>query len=304
VIAQGYEFSRTCSYEGQSWQERVLVVRSLRHAQAEASALQKRLEKAQAALLALTPPVGRGKQQIRDKEELDKKAEAILNKYGVRGLLEYHMQRESHTQEKLVGRGRGGAKREKQVVEVVRYQITAVERNEQAIADCKARAGWRAYVTSASPQELSFSDAVLQYRDEYIVERGFGRFKGKTLQIAPMYVKRDDQVIGLARFLQLAVGVLALLESVVRRALKESGTKVAGLFQDSVRKETDTPTSERILRAFRRITLTKVHLPDTICFHVTPLNRVQQRLLELLGFPADLYARLGRTVPKIPSQVA
>jgi transposase len=212
------------------------------------------------------------------------------------------VQRESHTQEKFFGRGRGGANREKQVIEVVRYQITAVERNEEAIAARKARGGWRAYVTSASAEELSFCDAIMEYRDEYIVERGFGRFKGKTLQIAPMYVKRDDQVIGLARFLQLAVGVLALLESVVRRSLKESGTKVAGLFLDSARKETDTPTSERILRAFRRITLTKVHLPDALCFHVTPLNRVQQRLLELLGFPTDLYARLGRTVPK--SQVA
>jgi transposase len=152
----------------------------------------------------------------------------------------------------------------------------------------------RAYVTNAPAEALSFASAVQQYRDEYIGERGFGRFKGKLLQIAPMFVKRDDQVIGLTRLLSLGVGILAFIESVVRRSLRESGTKVAGLYQDSARKETDTPTSERILRAFSRITLTKIHF----IYHVTPLNHVQQRLLELLGFPPDLYASLGRTVPK------
>ncbi len=112
-----------------------------------------------------------------------------------------------------------------------------------------------------------------------------------------MFVKRDDQVIGLSRLLSLAVCILTLVEFTVRRQLEAEQTKIAGLFLDSARKETDRPTAERILQSFRKIILTRITLPNQIIYHITPLNPVQQRLLALLGFPPDLYSRLARTIP-------
>ena len=64
VLAQGDEVSRTCVWEGRRWQERVLVVCSPASVHTQRQHLQERLDKAQAALRALTPPVGRGKRQI------------------------------------------------------------------------------------------------------------------------------------------------------------------------------------------------------------------------------------------------
>jgi len=299
MIAEGYEINRTCTSGEISWEERVLVVRSQAYADAEQSTLEKRLDKAKAALLAITPAVGRGKQQIKDEGTLTERAEAILSKYHVSGLLTYTYERESRLIEKLVGRGRSGTNREKEIIEHVRYQIVSVERCEQAIAQRVSSLGWRVYATNAPEALMPFSSAVLEYRKEYIVERGFGRFKGKTLQIAPMFVKRDDQVVGLTRLLSLAVGILTLVESVVRQSLQQQGTKLAGLYQDSARKETDTPTSERILRAFSRITLTKIYFPDRIVYHITPLNHIQQKIIALLGFSPDLYTSLARILPVI-----
>ena len=68
--------------------------------------------------------------------------------------------------------------------------------------------GWRAYATNAPQTRLSFENAVLEYRNEFRIERVFGRFKGEQLAIAPLFVKRDDQVVGLTRLLSLAVRVL------------------------------------------------------------------------------------------------
>src|SRR5258708_14284990 len=78
VLAHGYEVSRTCVWEGLAWQERVLVVRSLTYAQTQRRHLEERLDKAQTALLALTPPVGRGKRQISEEAALASPPEAEL----------------------------------------------------------------------------------------------------------------------------------------------------------------------------------------------------------------------------------
>jgi len=298
VLAQGYEMSRTCVYEGLTWQERVLVVRSQAYAEAQHRHLEERLEKAQEVLLALTPPVGRGKRQISEETALQSAAEAVLAKHRVSGLLTYTYARESEQEVKFVGRGRGGANRKLQMSERVRYQITAVQRDEAAIAQLVARLGWRAYATNAPQQPLSLADAVREYRHEYHIEHGFGRLKGAPLSIAPMFVKRDDQVSGLTHLLSVALRVLTLMEFVVRRSLKQQGASLAGLYKDNPRRATATPTAERLLQAFVPMTLTQVHLPDQTLRHVTPLTPVQEQILRLLGLPTDLYAALAREIPQ------
>ncbi len=107
LLARGYEVSRTCVCGELSWQERVLVVRSHAYAETQHRHLQARLEKAQAALLALTPPVGRGKRQITEQAVLQSAAEAVLTKHHVRDLLTYTYERESEQEITFVGRGRG-----------------------------------------------------------------------------------------------------------------------------------------------------------------------------------------------------
>ena len=298
VLAEGYEVSRTCVSGELSWPERVLVVRSLAYAQTQHRHLEERLEKAQAALLALTPPVGRGKRQVTTEAMLQSAAEAVLAKHRVTGLLTYSYQRESEQEVKFVGRGRGGTNRQQQVLERVRYQITTVTRNEEAIAQLVSTLGWRAYTTNAPPERLSFEQAVREYRHEYHIERGIGRLKGAPLSIAPLFVKREDQVVGLTHLLSVALRILTLLEFVVRRSLKQQGATLVGLHKDNPRKATATPTAERLLQAFVPITLTQVQLQGQIVRHVTPLTPVQQQILALLGFPADLYTSLARRIPQ------
>src|SRR5947209_15151344 len=157
VLAQGYEVSRRCVWEGLTWQERVLVVRSHAYAQTQRRHLEDRLDQAQAALLALTPPVGRGKRQIIEEAALQSAAEAVLTKHRVTGLLTYAYERESEQESKFVGRGRGGANRQQQVSERVRYQLMTVRRNEEAITQFVSTLGWSAYATNALRERLSFA---------------------------------------------------------------------------------------------------------------------------------------------------
>jgi transposase len=298
ALAEGYEGERTCISGELRWQERVLVVRSLAYAQTQRRHLEDRLDKAQAALLSLTPAVGRGKRQITEEATLQRAAEAVLTKQRVTGLLTYTYERQVEQEVTLVGRGRAGANRPQQVSERVRYQITTVTRNEETIAQFVSSLGWRAYASNAPQKRLPLQNAVRAYRHEYHIERGFGRLKGAPLSLAPLFVKREDQVIGLTHMLSVAVRILTLMEFVVRRSLKQQGATLVGLHQENPRKATATPTAERLLQAFVPITLTQVQFPEQVVRHVTPLTPLQQQILALLGFPSDLYASLAREIPQ------
>ncbi len=176
----------------------------------------------------------------------------VLKAHRVEGFLRvsYIKQTERHTT--YVGAGRGSAKREQKVLEKVRYQITEVSCDDDQIADLKAGLGWKAFVTNATEARLSLADAILCYRHEYRIERIFSRLKSR-LQIAPLFVKLDDQIEGLTYLLTLGVRVLTVMEFSLRRSLQTEKAKLPGLHLENRKKCTDKPSAERILKAFSKI---------------------------------------------------
>jgi len=304
-LAEGYGFERTVSAEivsdpkhpdkkeVQEWQEQVFLVRSESYRQTMQKGLDGRLQRATDKLLSLTPPPARGKRQIRDEGELTKAADAILKAHQVEGLLTYTFERQEKHQTKYLGRGRGNAERPKHEIVTVRYQITAVARQEEAIATLQKTFGWRVYATDAPAGRLTLEQAVLTYRDEWLIEHGFHRLKGAPLSLDPLFVKRDDQVVGLTNLLSIALRFLTLIEFVVRRKLKQNQEKLTGLIENNPKKGIDNPTTERLLKMFDDVTLTIVHLPDQTIRHITPLTPLQTRILELLGLSAAVYTRLA-----------
>ena len=297
LLAQGYEFERTVQAEVagalQAWSERVFVVRSESAHQVLQASLEGRLQRATARLLALTPASGRGKRQIQDESTLVAAATAIVQEHEVEGLLTYTFERQEQRQMKLIGRGRSGPNRPQRELVTVRYQITAVSRQEETIAARCQTLGWRAYVTNAPASQLTLAQAVLTYRDEWLIERGFHRLKGAPLSLNPLFVKRDDQVVGLTNLLSIAVRMLTLIEFVVRRKLKQNQEQLTGLIENNLKKGLDHPTTERLLKAFDDVTLTIVRLPDRLIRHVTPLTALQTRILELLGLSPIVYTSLA-----------
>jgi transposase len=109
--------------------------------------------------------------------------------------------------------------REQRVIEQTRYHITQITRQADIIAALQQRFGWKAFVTHATPAQLSLQAAVLCYRHEYQVERIFHRLKSRV-HIAPLFVKLNDQIEGLTYLLTLGVRVLTVTEFVLRRSLE------------------------------------------------------------------------------------
>jgi transposase len=301
LLAEGYSFERTVrakvTLDGKEqvneWSEQVFVVRSERYRKSLLEGLEGRLERASAKLLSLTPAPARGKRQFRDEGELVSAANAILKAHRVEDFLSYTFERQESRQQKYIGRGRGTAERPTQEIITVRYQITAVIRQEEALSAHQETLGWRAYVSNLPSEQLTLEQAVLTYRDEWIIEHGFHRLKGAPLSLSPLFVKNDDQVAGLTNLLSIAVRMLTLIEFVVRQKLAQNHEKLVGLIGNNPKKGIDNPTTERLLKAFDQINLTIIHLPNGIVRHITPLSELQTRILELLGLPPTIYTHLA-----------
>ena len=208
LVASGYEFEREqCGFlDGKEikWVERVLVIKSPVHAEQQTKGLEKRLTTAMAKIKALTPEKGRGKRQITDEKQLLEAIEKVLDEQRVMGLLTIEYEKRPCQEIRYIGKGRGSKNRKQQVIEKIRYSILNVTREEEEIANVKERFGWKAFVTSTVKTRLSLSEAVLSYRHEYRVERIFNRLKNR-LNIAPVFVKRNEQMIGLTNLLTLGV---------------------------------------------------------------------------------------------------
>ena len=274
AIASGFEttIQRSILLNGQpiAWTERVLCVKSFVYEQVQRKGLNNRLERAEAALRALTPPPGRGRKQYTDEAPLQAAIDQILKRHNVKGLLDVTFQRlETHRQIRAYG-GRPARTETK-----VRFEVN-VTKNADAIAKAERRLGFRLYATNALPEALSLSMAVLTYRGQYVAERDFARLNGRHLGITPLYVQRDDHACGLIRLLTLALRAMVMIEFLARRALAEQKATLGNIYAGNPTRTTIHPTCERMLAAFSEITLT----------------RVQELILSLLGMSAAIYTDL------------
>jgi transposase len=288
-LAEGYErqvpMVLETQGESQRWTERRLVVRSLRHAKASEASLRARVAKAKAQVQALNQR-GRGRKRFEEIDDLRQAVNAIVQHHQVEDFLWLRYDQQGRSRPVRAYRSRAAG------LKVDRQATVDVRVDEKALAATASRFGWRVYATNQPSEQLSLEQAVLAYRSEYLVERGFGRLKGRPLSLTPMYVQRDDYATGLIRLLSIALRVLTLMEFVGRRYLALEKDKIAGLYAGNPKRETARPTAERLLEAFEDVTLTVIELPHQALCHVTALNSVQLRILEILGFSSSLYTNL------------
>jgi transposase len=292
LLGEGYEVSR--AQVGQRpdgrplhWTERVLLVRSAAFAQAARRGLQRRLARARAEILALTPTRGRGRQQFTDAAALRTAAAAIMEEREAVGLLRIQVKAEVERQAV-----RAYASRPAQTRERRRYVIS-VEDVPARIAAQEQRLGWRAYVTNVPGSRLSLAQAVQAYRDEWLVERDCARLKGRSLSLRPVWVSREDHAVGLTHLLTLGARVLAVVEYQARQKLQQAGQRLTGLFPGQPKRATDQPTTERLLTVFDHIILTTIRTGRQVQRFLTPLSGLQQTVLRHLDCPRNLYSQLA-----------
>ncbi len=159
------------------WEERLLVVYSPSLAKRARRGLAQQLRRAEEALLALTPPQGRGKRQWDDLGALQSAVQTILKKPRVKGLLQV-----TYVQEMERRHIRKYGDRPARTEERVRY-VVQVQRSQGAISAAQRLLGWRLYPVNAPPEEFSLAEAVWAYRGTPRIDRDFRRLEGRITRL-------------------------------------------------------------------------------------------------------------------------
>jgi transposase len=285
-IAKGFTFTMPQSVEARAtpftWREQWLVVHSFKYARRQQQGLDNRIEKATAALSQLNL-TGRGHKRL-SIQETEATANRILQRYRVRDLIQVATETTTETTHKR-------AYCDKPARTITETTVTVTPTlDDEAYKNAKQLLGWRVYVSN--DLELSLSEAVYGYRNEYLIEQGFGRYKGKALGLRPIYLASDGRVKGLIRLLSVGLRILCLLEFSVRTQLEAQQQELSGLYAGNPKRATPQPTAELLLKAFRGITLTVIDIDHVRQRFLSPLSTLQQRILQLLDTADGIYLSL------------
>lgn len=287
LIAEGYSYTirLQSGKDGDdfSWDEQRLVVRSFNHARKQEHTLQSHIKEAQAAIAKLNQR-GRGI-KVLDEKELHIAVDNILKKHKIQGLLQIEYREiKTETLQKPT------RKREAYIL-IERDTTVHLTINQDTLEKYIRNLGWRVY--ACNDKELSIEEAVLAYRQEYLIEHGFARYKGKALGLTPIYLSSTTRIKGLIRLLSIGLRILCLLEYTVRQALEEKQEKLSGIYKGNPKRATARPTAEMMLGAFRGVSLVVINFNGTRYLTITPLTPVQEKILILLGQPIDCYTSLS-----------
>jgi transposase len=185
---------------------------------------------------------------------------------------------------------RYGARPEMPLIEesiVVRVTV-----DNRTLKQAVRRLGWRVYATIQDATSFPLKKAVWAYREQYLIEQCFGRVKGHPLSLTPFYLQYEHRVVGLILLLTITLRVLVLSQFVARRNLKEQNQRLSGIYAGQPGRQTDCPTTEMMIRAFRSITLSRFSVRGEIYWSLTPLSVTQKRILNLLGISPKVFSRL------------
>ena len=156
-----------------------------------------------------------------------------------------------------------------------------------ALARAEALDGYYVLETTRTTAEADASALLTEWKGQWQVEHRHRDGKG-PLRIRPLFVTSNRRIVGLLLILGIALMIFSLMEREARRALA-AGEKVANLLAGHVAAR---PTGDNLLKALGEIALVRLQLPagwHTVVSALTPLHR---QLLQLLGVPEAVYARL------------
>jgi transposase len=285
-VGKGFTIEVDMECGTHNWNERWFIVRSDSHAKRQNQSRTKRLKKAKTALNKLTPK--------KDEEfgSFSQRASKVLNKYSVENMIDIQIEETVSQQKSFHKRGRPTPDATFDIIETRQLKLNFAI-NQKRVEKEELLAGWRIYVTNTSKYRMTLQQSVQYYRDEWLVERSFHRFKGGKLPILPLFLRSDKRIKGLMMLFTIALQVLTLLEFVVQRELANNFETVSDLVPGNPKMATARPTTERILKKFKEmhlvITNTGKYIKAFIQERLTPLQR---QLLRLMRVPVDVYEDL------------
>ena len=264
-----------------------LLFKVMRNKARQKKAINERLKKTKQALTKLKPKTDE------ECDHFQERASKIVKKYSCEEMIKIEIKEVVSLQKRYTKRGRPTSNTPYELIEIRKLELNFKE-NLSVIEENLVIAGWRIYVTNTKSFTLTLEQSVLDSRDEWLVERPFHRFKKGNLPVLPLFLRLPERIKGLMLLLVVALQVFTLMEFVIRRELAQQEETLAGLVPGNPSIRTARPTAERIISQFDNLHLLIIVTSKRIKGHLLEtLTPLQQRILELLQIPLDIYEGLS-----------
>ena len=280
LLGYGYEFPRTITSGGAVWVERVQIIRSLSHAEAEWKALARRLDTACQSIRTLTPASKQGVTSYTDASALQGKITAIIDRLNLQGLVDITI----------------GADTTYKKGKATRFVVSTVKVNAEALREREHRCGWYCVVTSALPERLSLAEGMLLYRQGagQGVERMNQIYKAHdTLGFDRLYVQKDSKLLGLGYLMTLALRIVMHIEITIRSSLAKEQNVLPDYYPNGLTSAKPTTKTMRERIKFRGVTLLETCNSMGHCErYLTELPLILVEMLRHLKLEATVYTQL------------
>jgi transposase len=287
LIGVGFEVQVVLSHKGLAWTERRLIVRSESYSSAQIALFTKHLDQAVTQLNALKESK-KGKAIPKSADELLKKAETIVQKNNLASFFTFEVFTKNTIKEI---KGYKGAPDRTEETKTFDLQI---EQNETLIEQNKEYLGYRVYLTNQNKQQLPIQKAVENYRKEYQIERRIRNLKQEVCALLPIYLQKDDRIVGLVNLLTLLLQIVSIAEYRIAQSLKEEvqkdNQKLEGLYPGQPKLKTNKPSIRKLIEALSPIMFIAI-LNDNLVVKkiITNQNQLTQKIIDLLRLPRNPY---------------
>jgi hypothetical protein len=258
-----------------------LLSDALAQAQLARANLQAHLAQAKQELNALN---NRRRGKFTRVEDLRRAAEAIVAEHRLEAILRIQCEEQVLARSVRRYRGRPGS------VRVEREVSVTFDVDTFTLSDVAWRLGWWVYATTAPIRALAATQMLLAYRSAYLIEYG-GDDLGMLFDLdgASPAVRSDGG--GFVRLLTIGMRVMALLDRLAPPRYADDLPPERLVGSPAFRSQ-PTMSGEQLLAAFQDVTLTILKGSRWTSYVLTPLDPSQQRILQSLDLPPDIYTHL------------
>ena len=284
IKAQAFEKTVSVTDEtlNLSWEERRIIVYSPAYAERLKAVFEDKIAKALDALAVILVPQ-KGRKRLKTHSEVTLKIDKILQKYQVQKFIDVQINERIETI-----KVRGHLNRPTRTQSISHFTLDC-KVNQKLAKQHLEKMGWQIYACNAPLDYLSTKQAVRCYRNEYKIEHKFDELLNRITALMPVYLQKTNRIRALIHLLLLALKYVSILQFNIRKELKATKQTLKELYPGNPGRATDRPTTNMILKAFRKITLVIVPMENKNFVKISDLKPIQLKILELLKIPPEVY---------------
>jgi len=262
---------------------RLLWIRSTQKEEQDAEVREQRIEKAVESLRSIQARLNT--YTLKTSRSIERAITAVLREHQVHRFIGYQIKGTRVYERHYKGRGRPKPGEKGRLTWKLVFSLS-FDVDEIAIAEEATTDGIFPVITNLENGDYDDKRVLEIYKYQPFLEKRHSQLKTYQ-EITPVFLKKNERVIGYLHMHVMALMVATLMERKLRKAMKSNEIESLPIYPEN--RPCPYPTTFDIVRVFRGVERYEVIEGDRVTVFPAKLNPLQRQLLSLLEVPESLY---------------